>query len=82
LILCLLSVVLFVTKKHHNITRVASEWNIRVGRLQVFTFGLAAFLVCLTGVRSVDDQLSIELLKPRAGSIGAPVVFSFRESER
>jgi len=41
-----------------------------------------AFLACLTGVKSVDEQLSIELLKPRAGSIRAPVVFSFRESKR
>jgi hypothetical protein len=37
--------------------------------LQVFPFGLAAFLACLAGVKSVDNELSIEQQKPRAGSI-------------
>jgi len=41
-------------------------------------------IVMRNGASNEDlaDQLSIELLKPRAGSIGAPVVFSFRESKR
>jgi hypothetical protein len=50
--------------------------------LRIFTFGLAAFLACLTGVKSVDRQLSIEPLNHGRAQRGRLWFFRFgKENE-